>query len=71
MTQQLYITRQFEMVDEICHSYYGRTQQTVEVVLAANPGLSDMGPVLPEGLTIALPDIPEPSVSEVVRIWDP
>jgi phage tail protein X len=68
---QTYITRQFDEVDAICHAYYGRTQQTVEAVLLVNPGLADMAPILPEGLAILLPDIPEPSVSEVVRIWDP
>lgn len=67
---QLYVTRQFDEVDAICHRYYGRTQQTVEAVLAANPGLADMAPILPEGLTIMLPDLPAPSTSETVRIWD-
>lgn len=68
---QLYTTRQFDEIDDICWRYYGRTQQTVEVVLAANPGLADMAPLLPEGLLISLPDAPEPSTSEAVRIWDP
>lgn len=68
---QLYVTRQFDVIDEICWRYYGRTQQTVEVVLEANPGLADMGPILPEGLAISLPDMPPPSTSEAVRIWDP
>ncbi len=68
---QLYTTRQFDEVDYICWRYYGRTQQTVELVLSANPGLADMAPVLPEGMLISLPDAPEPSTSETVRIWDP
>lgn len=68
---QLYITRQFDAVDEICWRYYGRPQQTVEAVFLANPDLADLAPILPEGLVISLPDLPEPSTSEVVRIWDP
>jgi phage tail protein X len=68
---QLYITQQFDEVDAICWRYYGRTQQTVEVVLEANPGLADLAPILPEGLVISLPDLPAPSTSEAVRIWDP
>jgi phage tail protein X len=68
---QLYVTQQFDEVDAICWRYYGRTQQTVEVVLAANPGLADMAPVLPDGLVISLPDLPAPSTAETVRIWDP
>lgn len=68
---QLYVTQQFDELDAICHRYYGRTQQTVEAVMVANPNLADMLPILPEGLTILLPDLPAPSISETVRIWDP
>ena len=67
---QLYVTRQFDELDDICWRYYGRTQQTVETVLLTNPDLADMLPILPEGVTIMLPDIPTPSTSETVRIWD-
>ena len=67
---QLYVTRQFEELDDICFRYYGRSQQTVEAVMAANPDLADMLPILPEGLTIELPDLPTPSTSETLRIWD-
>ena len=68
---QLYVTQQFDEIDAICWRYYGRTQQTVEVVLAANQGLADMAPVLPDGLVISLPELPAPSTTETVRIWDP
>ena len=68
---QLYITRQFDELDAVCHRYYGRTQQTVEAVMLQNPNLADLLPILPEGVTIELPDLPEPSVSETLRIWDP
>lgn len=67
---QLYVTQQFDELDAICWRYYGRTQQTVEAVLLANPDLAEMLPILPEGVTISLPDLPEPSTSETVRIWD-
>ena len=67
---QLYVTRQFDELDDICWRYYGRTQQTVEAVLVANPNLADLLPILPEGLQILLPDLPAPSTSETVRIWD-
>jgi len=68
---QLYITRQFDQLDAICWQFYGRTQQTVEAVLLANPNLADLLPILPEGLTLELPDLPAPSTSETLRIWDP
>jgi phage tail protein X len=67
---QLYVTRQFDELDEICWRYYKRTQQTVEAVLLANPNLADLMPILPEGVTILLPDLPAPSTSETVRIWE-
>jgi phage tail protein X len=68
---QLYVTRQFDEVDAICHRFYGRTQQTVESVLLANPNLADLMPILPPGVTILLPDLPQPETTETLRIWDP
>ena len=67
---QLYVTRQFDELDEICWRYYGRTQQTVEAVLLVNTNLADLLPILPEGVKIMLPDLPAPSTSETVRLWD-
>lgn len=67
---QSYITRQFDMLDDICWRFYGRTQQTVEAVMIANPNLADLLPILPEGLTISLPDLPQPETSETLRLWD-
>ena len=68
---QLYITSQFDEVDAICHRYYGRTQGTVEAVLKVNQNLAEMAPILPEGLVILLPDLPQPETTETLRIWDP
>lgn len=68
---ELYITRQFDLLDDICHRYYGRTQGTVEAVLAVNTNLADMLPILPQGITISLPDLPQPETTETLRIWDP
>lgn len=67
---QTYITRQFDMLDDICWRFYGRTQQTVEAVMIANPNLADLLPILPEGLTISLPDLPQPETTETLRLWD-
>lgn len=67
---QTYITRQFDELDDICWRYYGRTQQTVEAVMIANPNLADLMPILPEGLTISLPDLPQPETTETLRLWD-
>jgi len=67
---QLYITRQFDELDAICFSYYGRTQQTVEAVLLANPNLGEMLPILPVGITILLPELQQPETTTTLRVWD-
>ncbi len=38
---------QGDTLDAICVRYYGRTEGVVETVLAANPGLAELGAVLP------------------------
>lgn len=68
---QLYVTNQFDELDAICWRYYGRTQGTVEAVLSINPNLGEMLPILPQGITISLPDLPQPETSVTLRIWDP
>lgn len=68
---QLYVTQQFDELDAICHRYYGRTQGTVEAVLQVNQNLAELLPILPQGITISLPDLPQPETTETLRIWDP
>lgn len=63
-------TRQGDTVDAVCQRVYGRTAGVTEAVLEANPGLADLGPVLPHGTVIDLPDItPQPAVQRV-QLWD-
>ncbi|MFR0654931.1 tail protein X [Pantoea sp. SIMBA_079] len=61
---------QGDTVDEICQRHYGRTEQVVELVFAANPGLAESGPVLPHGCDITLPELPEAATAETVNLWD-
>lgn len=58
------------MVDWICWKHYGRQAGAVEAVLDANPGLAKLGPVLPAGMIIELPVLPDPSRNGTVRLWD-
>lgn len=44
------LAQQYDTLDAMCWRYYGRTEGVTEKVLAANPGLADIGPVLPHGL---------------------
>ncbi|STE54453.1 Tail protein X (GpX) [Escherichia coli] len=48
---------QGDTLDAICVRYYGRTEGVVEAVLAANPGLAELGAVLPHGTAVELPDV--------------
>ena len=66
-----YTTRAGEMLDLICWRHYGFQPGTAEAVLAANYGLSERPPVLPAGLTIVLPDLPQPRAAPpAVRLWN-
>ncbi|WP_337881776.1 tail protein X [Chromobacterium haemolyticum] len=64
---------QGDTVDLICHRHYGRTAGITEAVYAANPGLADIGPVLPIGTLVTLPDIttkPAETTQPLVNLWD-
>lgn len=63
-------THQVETVDALCWRYYGRTQGAVEAVLQANPGLARLGLVLPQGLLVAMPDLPAPPAKQMTQLWD-
>ncbi|EIB1131860.1 tail protein X, partial [Salmonella enterica] len=42
----------------------------VETVLQANPGLSELGVILPHGTAIDLPDVPYSPVTETINLWE-
>lgn len=65
------IASQGDTVDAICWRYYGRTAGVTELVLEANPGLADLGPILPHGTQITLPDAaPQAEQRQVLNLWD-
>lgn len=67
-----YHSKDGDTLDRIVWLSYGRqNDRIVEVVLAANSGLADHGPILPDGLQIALPEIAdEDQATGSVRLWD-
>ena len=66
-----YRTSDGDMVDEIAFRQYGTTTGgIVEQLLAANPGLSDIGTVLPAGLVISLPMIDATAKIAGIVLWD-
>lgn len=48
----------------------GRLAAYVEATLAANPGLAGLGPVLPLGLVIRLPEFTIDTTVPARRLWD-
>lgn len=61
---------QYDTVDALCWRYYQRTQGVVEQVLLANPGLAELGPWIPHGLPVDMPDIATPAAVQTVQLWD-
>ncbi|MDC9821971.1 tail protein X [Pectobacterium punjabense] len=64
------IAQQGDTLDALCYRHYGRTQGAVEVVLATNPGLAELGAILPHGTAVTLPDIAAAPVRESVQLWE-
>lgn len=61
---------QDDSLDALCYRYYGRTQGVVETVMQSNPGLADLGPILPHGTAVTLLDISVSSSQESINIWE-
>ena len=61
-----------DTVDLVCWRELGRTEEVVEEVLERNPGLADLGAILPSGTVIDLPDTttsPETGTRDIVQLW--
>jgi len=68
---QIYTTKQGETVDLVCSKFYGRTRDATEAVLNANPGVAALGPILPLGTKILMPDIEaRPAATKLISLWD-
>lgn len=61
---------QGDTLDLICWRHYGRTTGVVEQVLEANPGLARLGPILPHGTLVQLPEIATQPQRPTVQLWD-
>lgn len=63
--------KQGDTIDVICQRYYGRTSAVTELVLDSNPGLAELGPILPQGTMVELPDVaPPPQNNNMIQLWD-
>lgn len=66
-----YHSKEGETVDEIVWRHYeNAVAGAFELVLEANRGLADLGPVLPVGTIVFLPVIEETKEVGSVSLWD-
>lgn len=63
-----------ETVDALVWRVLGRTAALTEQTLAANPGLADIGAILPGGTKVDLTEVVEtaavPVQREIISLWD-
>lgn len=64
-----YLTKDGDMVDEICWRYYGFTNFSTEAVYVRNPFLSLEQPILPPMLLIVLPVLTEADLGQGRVYW--
>lgn len=68
---QTYRTSEGDTADYIAWKYFGtQSGRVVEQLLEANKGLADIGPLLPAGLLVVLPDIQPEAAEQAVKLWD-
>jgi phage tail protein X len=61
---------QGETLDALCWRVLGQTAEVTEQALRRNPGLSELGPVLPHGTPVDSPEpAPAPHVVYPVQPW--
>lgn len=66
-----YRTKDGDVLDAICDRHYGAGNYRVEDVSEANRNLASIGPVLPSGIVIELPELAEIAAAptDIVRLW--
>lgn len=65
------IALQGDTVDLLCLRHLGTTAGVTEAVYELNRGLADLGPILPLGRAVILPDRPATSATvATVQLWD-
>lgn len=65
------VREETERLDRIARAIYGSERGgTVEALLDANPGLAALGPQIPAGTWIAVPEPPPAPDAELVRPWE-
>lgn len=68
--ENIYRTKENDMLDWICWKHYGFQSGAVEIVLKHNQELAESGSFLPAGLLIKLPPIQKTSLKATVKLWE-
>lgn len=72
MSERVY-AHQGDTLDKLCHRFYGTTAGVTEAVLDANPGLCELGPLLPIGTPVDLPERSaahlQPAATTSIQLW--
>lgn len=65
-------TKDGEMADEIAWKVYGDRADGLTALLDANPVLATLPAMLPAGLILSLPELPEdkPNQDALIRLFD-
>ena len=66
---QVYRTKDGDVLDMICHQYYADVQM-ISMVLEANPKLAEQDAVLPSGILITLPIVERKPEIKTIKLWD-
>ncbi|WP_234928234.1 tail protein X [Aeromonas veronii] len=67
---QTYRTSDGDTLDYIAWKFYETLEgRVVEQLLDANQGIADLGPVLPAGVLVKMPDIAPQQQEQGVRLW--
>lgn len=64
---------QGDTLDLLCHRHLGKTAGVVEAAYELNPGLAALGPVLPMGYPVTLPEPAAAAVAEIkpmLQLWN-
>lgn len=64
-----YTTIDGDILEQICNRHYNNLPGALEAVLEANRGLAKLGPVLPAGITIQLPELAPPTNEDTYTLW--
>lgn len=61
---------QGDTLDLILFRHYGYTAGITEQVLNLNPGLAQLGPILPTGTLINMPAAPTQAEQPLIQLWE-